>query len=158
MFRILCIVLIAGSFDLSASANDASTFYTALESKDSVVLNKELSALEKSFIKQKDAYTGTLLMKKSDIVKRSLDKLSLFKKGKKLLEAAIKSDSLNAEYRFLRLTIQENCPDFLKYYSKKEEDAESVKNGFHSLQPEVQQAIRNYSKTSHVLKPEDFQK
>ena len=63
-------------------------------------------------------------------------KLSYFNDGKKLLENAIGLDSVNAELRFLRITMQVNLPSFLMYNENIEEDKtllisqlSSVKNG-----------------------------
>lgn len=42
-------------------------------------------------------------------------KLSYFKKGKDLLEKAIKADKTNVELRFLRLSAQTKSPSFLGY-------------------------------------------
>ena len=132
--------------------------YTALQSGDTSVIRNQIDALEKSTLKEKDAYTGALMMKMSGLLKSGLEKLSVFKKGRVKLEQSIKQDSLNVEYRFLRLLIQENVPDFLNYHSKKAEDAGMIKTSFSKLSPELQETIRNYSKKSKMLKPEDLHK
>jgi hypothetical protein len=49
-------------------------------------------------------------------------KLSHFKKGKGILESAIKSDDSNIELRFLRYTIQTSVPNFLNYSNEKKTD------------------------------------
>lgn len=49
-------------------------------------------------------------------------KLSLFNKGKGLLETAIKNDPNHIELRFLRLGIQTNAPSFLGYSSQIQTD------------------------------------
>ncbi len=49
-------------------------------------------------------------------------KLSHFKKGKNILESAIKSDNSNIELRFLRYTIQTSVPSFLNYSNEKKTD------------------------------------
>lgn len=49
-------------------------------------------------------------------------KLSHFKKGKNILESAIKSDNSNIELRFLRYTIQTSVPSFLNYSQEKKTD------------------------------------
>jgi hypothetical protein len=130
--------------------------YAALQTDDTAKINAQLAVLEKSAIKERDAYTGALTMKKSGLVKSGLEKLSLFKKGRVMLERCIKADSANAEYRFLRLLIQEHVPDFLNYHSKKEEDAKLIRESYPKLPPALQQAIKSYSANSHILKPEDF--
>jgi len=132
--------------------------YEVIQSQDTVKINAALASIEKSTSKEKEAYTGTLLMKKSGMIRSGMDKLSMFKKGRKLLEASIKLDSANAEYRFLRLIIQENAPDFMNYHSKKEVDSKMIKEQYTTLPLPLREAIKKYSHNSHVLKPEDFQK
>lgn len=51
-----------------------------------------------------------------------LSKLSHFKKGRKLLEGAIKRDNLNPELLFFRLSTQSNVPALLGYKMNIEED------------------------------------
>ncbi len=132
--------------------------YSALQSNDTSVIRTQLDALDKSSLKEKDAYTGALMMKMSGLLKSGMEKLSVFKKGRVKLEQSIKIDSLNVEYRFLRLLIQENVPDFLNYHSKKVEDAGMIKASFSKLNPDLQETIINYSKNSKLLKPEDLHK
>ena len=63
---------------------------------------------------------ATMLMAKHVI--NPFSKLSYFKKGKLMLENAIKADHTNVELRFLRYTIQTNVPGFLNYTSEKNLD------------------------------------
>lgn len=51
-----------------------------------------------------------------------LQKLAYFKKGKALLEKAIRQDANNAELRFMRFCVQKNAPALLNYSNKLEED------------------------------------
>lgn len=154
-FRLLTACLLAANTSLSAQS--LHEVVEALRSDDSIKINTQLTAVEKANPEQKDAYLGALTMKKSGLVKGGMEKLSMFKKGKVLLEGAVRHDSLNAEYRFLRLLIQEHVPDFLNYHKKKEEDAQLIRASFGKLSPGLKEAIRSYSKNSKVLKPEDFQ-
>ena len=135
-----------------------SSVYKALRSNDTVEINAQLESLEKTTLSEKDAYTGALMMKLADLLKSGLEKLSTFKNGRVKLEQSIRKDSLNAEYRFLRLVIQENVPDFLNYHSKKAEDGKIIRESFGKLPKELQDVIRDYSKDSRILKPEDFKK
>jgi hypothetical protein len=131
--------------------------YEVIQSGDTAKINAALAEIEISSVKEKNAYKGTLLMKKSGLIKSGMEKLSVFKQGRKLLEASINQDSSNAEYRFLRLMIQENAPDFLNYHSKKEVDAKMIMDSFARLPVQLREAIKKYSKNSRILKPEDFQ-
>ncbi len=63
---------------------------------------------------------ATMLMAKHAF--NPFSKLSYFKKGKLMLESAIKADHTNVELRFLRYTIQTNVPGFLNYKSDKNLD------------------------------------
>jgi hypothetical protein len=101
-------------------------------------------------------FEGALLMKKAGLMKKTGDKLSLFKSGHKLLDNAIKKDESNAELRFLRLMIQEHAPGILHYKNDIEKDSVIIREGFSQLHPEAKKAILQYSKTSKVLKPSDF--
>ena len=60
-------------------------------------------------------FTGALLMKKAGFNAPPAIKLHLFKSGHKMLEAAIRNNPENAEFRFLRLIIQEHAPGILGY-------------------------------------------
>lgn len=151
-------------FQLTAQVSNATgaaaspEVYNALQSNDTVQINRQLRTLENAAMPQKEAYAGALQMKLSGLVKSGMEKLKIFKSGRMKLENSIKRDSLNAEYRFLRLIIQENTPDFMNYHSKLKEDAKFVRESFAKLNHQLQQAIVDYSKRSKILKPEDFQK
>jgi hypothetical protein len=132
--------------------------YEVMQSEDTAKINAALAEIEISSVREKNAYKGSLLMKKSALIHSGMDKLSVFKQGRKLLEASINQDSTNAEYRFLRLMIQEHAPDFLNYHSKKEADAKLIMESYAALPLQLKEAIKKYSKNSHILKPENFQK
>lgn len=63
---------------------------------------------------------ATMLMAKHSV--NPFSKLSYFRKGKVILEKAIKADQNNVELRFLRYTIQTNVPSFLNYNDNLEQD------------------------------------
>jgi hypothetical protein len=152
-------IIITANYTYSRGSNvPLPAVYDVMQSNDTSQINAVLADLEKSSAKEKDAYKGTLLMKKSGMMKTGMEKLNVFKQGRKLLEGSIKQDSSNTEYRFLRLMIQENVPDFLNYHQKKEEDAKMIREGYSKLPENLRQVIKKYSKNSHILKPEDFQK
>lgn len=73
------------------------------------ILSKEnLNTIEKG-------YYGAYLVIWANHIWNPMDKLSTFKKGKIVLENAIKEDPKNVELRFLRLSIQSNVPKILNY-------------------------------------------
>lgn len=131
---------------------DRKTYYEALYSKDITLVDKQITIVDKLSANQKDAFTGTLLMKKAELVIDVMEKLSLFRAGKKKLEAAILNDNRNSEYRFLRLIIQEYTPRFLQYNSNLSEDAQFIKNNLSSFSVAMKKIIQDYSKTSVHLK------
>ena len=131
-------------------------FYIAMGGKNEEAINKQLDILQMGTIANKDAYEGALLMKKASLAGGPKKKLDLFKKGHKKLEGVLQKDSLNAEFRFLRLMIQEHAPGILNYNKEMEKDKLYIKNNFKKLPPDVQDAVRDYSKDSKILKPADL--
>lgn len=135
---------------------DKAAFYAVMAGKNIDEVNSLLSHLKETAIPEKSAYEGALLMKKAGLLTKAKDKLKLFKSGRTKLEAAIKNDSGNIEYHFLRLIIQENAPKIVKYNGNLQRDVELVRTSFNKLAPAIQQAVKDYSKTSIFLKPNDF--
>ena len=135
---------------------DRSAFYTAMASSSLQEIDAQLTLVRASVFAEKDAYEGALLMKKSGMVSKAKDKLSLFKSGRSKLEASLAKDNGNAEFRFLRLIIQEHAPKIVNYRGEIEKDSQSIRSNFKNLPAIVQQAIIDYSKKSSILKPAYF--
>jgi len=131
-------------------------FYKVMESGTETELNNELELVQSADLSGKAAFEGALLMKKASVVKGAKRKLDLFKAGHQKLEAVLKKDSSNAEARFLRLMIQEHAPGIVHYKTQLANDRLYVLNNFDKLSTPVQQAIKEYSKQSTILKPADF--
>lgn len=106
---------------------------------------------------QLNAYRGTLEMQLASFVSGAKNKLDKFKEGNKILEAEISSHPTNAEYRFLRLSIQENAPRILKYYKNIEEDKVMITDAYPTLPTQLKSVIKEYSKTSKALDLKDFE-
>src|SRR5947209_137661 len=136
---------------------DKTDFYRVLKLGTIGEIDKELSNVDASSLKDKDAFTGALLMKKAGLLKVPKEKLDIFKKGATKLETVIHADSSNVEYRFLRLIIQEHAPKVVKYNKNIATDAVFIKKNFKQLSPDIQKILIDYSQTSETLKPEDFQ-
>ena len=132
------------------------SFYESMKSQDTSKIDMQLKIVETSSLKEKNAYSGALLMKKAGLVSGPGHKLSLFKSGHKKLEASIKKNNTNAELRFLRLMVQEHAPGILGYKNNEQQDADFIKKAYKDLPHEVQRAIIDYSKQSKILKPADF--
>jgi hypothetical protein len=86
---------------------------------------------------------ATMLMAKHAF--NPFSKLSYFKKGKVMLESAIKADRNNVELRFLRYTIQTNVPGFLNYSSDKNLDRTFITQSLPKIKDqELQKIISAY--------------
>lgn len=127
-------------------------FYKAMEENNKVLVNEQLSELQSAAEEIQEAFVGAMLMKKAGLGGSPASKLKLFKEGHKMLEASIKKDPNNAEFRLLRLMIQENAPAVMGYKNDMEKDSEYIRGSYKSLPEEVQRAIADYNKKSKVLK------
>tara|TARA_R110002096_G_scaffold283362_1_gene477410 strand:+ start:317 stop:811 length:495 start_codon:yes stop_codon:yes gene_type:complete len=147
------IFLCSLNIQLQAQAKDVNKekFYLAMASTDLELIEAELAKLERQGAAAEQAFVGALVMKKAGALQKVGDKLETFKKGKEILEKAISAKPDNAEFRFLRLMIQENAPSILGYGSNIKEDAEMIDKKFNDLPPSVKDAIISYSKNSKVL-------
>lgn len=135
---------------------DRAGFYAAMKAGEMSRLDNEIALVQKSSFAQQKAFEGALLMRKSGLEKKASDKLKFFKEGRIKLETAILNEPSNAEYRFLRLTIQENAPKQVKYKTNIDEDKKMIIKSYKNLLPAVQNAVIDYSKNSDILKPGDF--
>jgi len=131
-------------------------FYAIMATDNSQKIDEMMSLLKKTEVSSKNAYEGALIMKKAGLLSGAAKKLSLFKQGRKQLDAEIAKDNDNAELRFLRLMIQEHAPGILGYRDSLEKDSAYIRQSFKKLPVDVQQAITDYCKTSKVLRSEDF--
>lgn len=134
------------------AAIDRGAFYAAIASDNVSNIDAQLNVLKAATGNEKDALEGALLMKKAGLVAKTKEKMSLFKAGRTKLENAIKKDTDNTEFRFLRLLIQENAPKIVNYKGDLEADIALVKSNYKALPAPVQQAIVDYSKKSKALK------
>lgn len=131
--------------------------YEALKSDSLEQVETALKKLESDKVSSlSKAYQGTLIMKKADFMKTPKQKIATFKKGHQLLEAEITSHPKNAEYRFLRLLIQENAPKILKYNKNLDEDKKIIIANYSNFSPFLQAFIKDYSKNSPTLKNSDL--
>lgn len=139
-------------FRVEVSLTDIANYYAALSSKDTLKINSALETLQPAKTTTMKAYAGALIMKKSGLIKSAKRKLALFNEGRTLLEEAIEIENKNAEFRFLRLIIQENCPAILKYHDKIKEDTKMVKDSYANFSSEVKKAVADYAQYSPSLK------
>ncbi len=143
--------------NLLAQQFNKTEYYAILKTGTVSEINNEMALIDASSLGGKEAFAGTLQMKKAGLLKVPKEKLSNFKKGATKLEMVLRSDTSNVEYRFLRLIIQEHSPRVVKYRSRIEDDAAFIKKNYKALSPEVQKVVIDYSQTSKALKPQDFE-
>jgi len=127
-------------------------YYKAMQGDNKELVNAQLSELNGGSETVRDAFIGAMTMKKAGLGGSPITKLHLFKVGHKMLEAAIIKDPNNAEFRFLRLMIQEHAPGILGYKNEINTDSEYIKKMYKTLPDDVQHAITDYSKKSKYLK------
>ncbi len=155
-FAVLVLFLTVASAFTVLPALDKKPVYDALRMAKLEPIEAQLALVQNSSDNEKQAFEGALLMRKSGLISGAGKKLSTFKEGKEKLEAAIGKDNDNAEFRFLRLLIQENAPNIVKYKKNLDEDKAIIIKNYKSLPPVVQSAIVTYSKTSKIISPKDF--
>jgi hypothetical protein len=151
VFLFLSFVRLFGQQDL-----DRNSFYTAMASNRIQRIDEEIQRIAKTQLPGKEAYQGALLMKKAGLSSGASKKLSLFKTGRRKLDAEIRKDSTNGEFRFLRIMIEEHAPGLVGYRGDLSSDHDVLIRRFRSLNPETQRSVISYSKNSRILKPAEF--
>lgn len=81
-------------------------------------------------------YAGGLQMIGAKYSGNPFTKLSDFKKGKKKVEEAIKTEPENIELHYLRLVIQKFAPRFLGYHKQIDSDRAFLRENLHKVQSE----------------------
>jgi hypothetical protein len=79
-------------------------------------------------------YKASAIMMMAKHVFNPFSKMSYFKRGKLILETAIKADENNVELRFLRFNAQTHIPSFLGYDGNIETDKKFLMNSFPAIQ------------------------
>lgn len=152
------LLLLFFSANCFISTSTSNLFYKALYSDSLEQIETALNSLDKE---KNDAdlkaYKGGLLMKKSGFMKTPAKKIEVFKVGHKLLEAAIDANPKNVEYRFIRLTIQENAPKILKYNKQITEDKALIVNGYQKMSKAIRAYILDYAQQSAILTAKELQ-
>jgi len=148
------IIPLALLFSLTGAGNDMSLrFYAVIAGNSVEQIDNLLDEIEISGDAWKDAniYKGALYARKAGLVKTPDERLELFKKGRLLIEQEISRDPNNAEFRFIRLIIQEHAPKAVRYQNNITEDAELVISKFDLLRNELKTEVIKYSRTSQFL-------
>lgn len=79
------------------------------------------------------AYKGAAITMTADQSYNPFEKLKRFNEGKSLIESAIKEKQSDTELRFIRFTVQAECPSFLGYSSELESDKKLILNNWSSF-------------------------
>ena len=130
---------------------DKDSFYSSLSSKNMELINTQLGHVTSLSSPDKEAFEGTLLIKKSELVTDKKEKLNLFKNGRTKLESSISKNPQSCEYRFLRLIMQENTPEVLGYKKNIKEDCNFIKEQYNHQSERLKKQIVEYSKSSKNL-------
>lgn len=88
-----------------------------------------------------NAYKGAVLTLMADFEKKKIEKLRLFKEGKKLLDDAIKTNVANIEMRMIRLGVQENAPKILGYHKEMNEDKEFILRNYQATNSKAEKDV-----------------
>lgn len=144
--------IISCSPSIDNSGLNRTAYYKAMQEDNKGLVNAQLEDLKQAPAAERNAFMGAMTMKKAGLGGNPLTRLNLFIEGHKLLEDAISRNPLNAEFRFLRVMIQENAPGFLGYNDDVNKDVQYINKLFKSLSNDLQLAIAEYSKKSKVLK------
>ena len=130
---------------------DKRAYYRDLSSGDSVAIDRQLESLKETGSPGKEAYEGAMLMRRAGLEKDAKRRMDRFRSGRQKLERMIARDSSNAEYRFLRLVIQEHVPKGVPYRADMDRDAAFVASQLDTMPAEAREAVRKYSKSSARL-------
>ena len=98
-----------------------------------------------------NGYKGCYYLIKCKFIKNPITKISYFKKGKKILEYAIKEFPDLIELRFIRYTIQIHMPKYLMYYHNIEKDINFVEKNIENIKDQetqyfIRSSLKNISK------------
>ncbi len=104
-------------------------------------------------------YKGAAIMMEANHVFNPITKLSRFKRGKQLVENAIKMDGSNLELRYIRLTIQTNVPAFLGYAASISADKNYLIGHFSDLKDkDLRSRVLSYLASAKICTTEELRK
>ncbi len=154
MLKHLIYISFLSFFFTSPSISKIRELYKEAPNSKEITLQlvKELETIKKTDNAVLVAYKAaslTLLAKNS---KGAKIKKEYFNKGKELLEFIISKNPKNIELRFIRLTIQEKTPKFLKYKEYISEDKRFIYNHLKSV---TDRDLKDYIK-EFVLESKSF--
>lgn len=116
------------------------------------ILNDNLKDVTKNDDQRFVAYKGAVIALTAKYQKGAKLKGDTFKNGVNLIEYAVAQNSTNIEIRFVRLSIQQNSPKFLKYNNNIEVDKKFILKNFNQIKSaELKEYLKGY-----ILESENF--
>ena len=100
---------------------------------EAFALYEELQPVTEKDAKVLVGYKGALMAITARYAKEVKSKKEQFKEGVTLIEYALEAEPDNVELRFIRLTIQQNSPKFLKYKKNIDEDKSFIFDQFKDI-------------------------
>lgn len=144
---LLIIFLLVGFFGSSQDLSHLRSQYPLAQENGELTsqLNDKLAQISSGADPVMMAYKGAVKTLMADFAKKIRDKKDYFKEGVELIETALKTDPNNIEIRYLRLTVQEHAPKFLKYHDNISEDKEMILKNYSSISSkELKAVIREF--------------
>ena len=97
-------------------------------------------------------YKASAIMMMAKHVFNPFSKMTYFKKGKRILETAIKADEKNVELRFLRFNAQTHIPSFLGYDDSIKTDRAFIETSYSKITDvKLKQFLLPYLKKSDFI-------
>ena len=98
-----------------------------------------------------NGYKGCYYLIKCKFTKNPITRIEYFKRGKKLLDCAIREKNNSVELRFLRYSIQTNLPKYLMYNKEIKKDITFVKLNLEKISDKfereyIESSIKNLDK------------
>lgn len=136
--------------------DDFEVFFEAYKTDSEVKLDAAIITFSTGKEKH-DVYVAALKMKKAGVIKNTSKKIELFKEGKIVLEKNIQQSPGNLEWRFIRLTIQENAPPIVRYKDNLNEDQTFIYKNYKNASKKLQKIILGYAAISEYLDVDQLQ-
>jgi hypothetical protein len=157
--KFLIVLIMAIGFSISSVDLDVirDAYKEASNDKTKVdALNRLLLSVTKEDEAVLVAYKGASTVLNARYSKILLDKKKMFIEGVSYIEHAIDKVPDEVELRFIRISIQENTPKFLKYKDNIEEDKQLILTQFNSINSSsLKNHIQDYILHSELFTDEE---
>lgn len=105
-----------------------------------------------------NAYIGAALITKAKFQKGIKHKKELIVKGADLLDGSVNKKPKDLEIRLIRLIIQENVPNIVRYKENIQEDKKVILANYNTQSADIKKWISGYANQSKAFTTEDRQK